>query len=159
MPNKETFKIKPIKELLDRYIKSSNWIDPFCGKSEINCLKNDLNLDISVRYHMDAYSFCKKFKDKKFDGALFDPPYSPRQIKECYNKIGLSLSFEDTQAKFWSRIKDILAKMIIKSGYVISFGWNSGGFGLNRGFKIVEILLVPHGGNHNDTIVVVEKKC
>ena len=36
-----------------------------------------------------------------------------------------------------------------------------GGIGKNNGFKIVEILLVPHGGWHNDTIVTVEKsyKC
>jgi hypothetical protein len=30
--------------------------------------------------------------------------------------------------------------------------------GKNRGFEIQEILLVAHGGNHNDTICVVEKK-
>lgn len=30
--------------------------------------------------------------------------------------------------------------------------------GLKRGFEIVEILLVAHGSNHNDTIVTVEKK-
>jgi len=29
--------------------------------------------------------------------------------------------------------------------------------GKNRGFEIVEILLVAHGGHHNDTIVTVEK--
>ncbi len=35
---------------------------------------------------------------------------------------------------------------------------NSMGMGKNRGFEIQRILLVPHGGNHNDTIVTVEKK-
>ena len=30
--------------------------------------------------------------------------------------------------------------------------------GKNRGFEIVEILLVAHGGHHNDTICTVEKK-
>lgn len=33
-----------------------------------------------------------------------------------------------------------------------------GGIGIKYGFEIQEILLVPHGGWHNDTIVVVEKK-
>lgn len=28
----------------------------------------------------------------------------------------------------------------------------------NRGFEIIEIMLVAHGGNHNDTIVTVERK-
>ena len=30
--------------------------------------------------------------------------------------------------------------------------------GLNRGYKKVEIMLVAHGGWHNDTICVVERK-
>ncbi|GAH81276.1 unnamed protein product [marine sediment metagenome] len=51
-----------------------------------------------------------------------------------------------------------MAKKIKKGGIVISFGWNSGGFGKNREFEIKEILLVAHGGNHNDTICVVEVK-
>ena len=41
---------------------------------------------------------------------------------------------------------------------MISFGWNSIGFGKNRGFEIIEILLVAHGGTKNDTIVTVERK-
>lgn len=30
--------------------------------------------------------------------------------------------------------------------------------GATRAFKKTKILLVPHGGHHNDTIVVVEEK-
>lgn len=41
---------------------------------------------------------------------------------------------------------------------MITCGWNSGGIGQGLGFEIQEILLVPHGGWHNDTIVVVDKK-
>jgi hypothetical protein len=51
-----------------------------------------------------------------------------------------------------------LANKIKVGGYCISFGWNSNGMGKNRGFEIVEILLVSHGGHHNDTIVTVERK-
>jgi hypothetical protein len=32
------------------------------------------------------------------------------------------------------------------------------GMGKNRFFEIIEILLVPHGGHKNDTIVTVERK-
>ena len=38
------------------------------------------------------------------------------------------------------------------------FGWNSSGVGIKRGMKLIEVLLVPHGGSHNDTIVTVERK-
>ncbi len=38
------------------------------------------------------------------------------------------------------------------------FGWNTGGLGKGRGFSLDRILLVPHGGTRNDTIVTVETK-
>lgn len=41
---------------------------------------------------------------------------------------------------------------------VITCAWNSGGIGAGLGFEQQEILLVAHGGWHNDTIVTVEKK-
>jgi len=43
-------------------------------------------------------------------------------------------------------------------GFAISFGWNSIGMGKTHGFEIIEILLVCHGGAHNDTIVTVDRK-
>lgn len=59
---------------------------------------------------------------------------------------------------FWSNCKDELARIINIGGYCICCGWTSQGLGKNRGFKMIEILLVPHGGNKNDTIVTVEQK-
>jgi hypothetical protein PPSC2_p0296 len=41
---------------------------------------------------------------------------------------------------------------------VFTFGWNSGGTGKTNGFEITHILMVPHGGWHNDTICTVEIK-
>jgi len=138
MPNKRTFQIKPIKELLDRYIYF--WdviIDPF-----------------PFEYKEDATIYLKKLEDNCSPIAVFDPPYSPRQLKECYKGKGEY----DTKSSTWSNWKDLLAKKIETGGFCISFGWNTNGLGKNRGFEIVEILLVAHGGNHNDTIVTVERK-
>lgn len=36
--------------------------------------------------------------------------------------------------------------------------WNSGGIGMKYGFEIEKILLVAHGGWHNDTICTIERK-
>lgn len=47
---------------------------------------------------------------------------------------------------------------VAPGGHAITFGWNSNGFGKNRGFEAVEILIVAHGGHHNDTLCVVERK-
>ena len=65
---------------------------------------------------------------------------------------------QTTQSSFWGNLKKEIARVVKPNGIVISFGWNSNGIGKTKGFEIIEILLVSHGGNHNDTICVVERK-
>ncbi len=55
-------------------------------------------------------------------------------------------------------MKDQMAIITKPNGVVISFGWNSNGMGLSRGFEIEKILIVAHGGPHNDTIVMKERR-
>lgn len=90
--------------------------------------------------------------------VLFDPPYSSRQVSECYKYVGRSVNMQDTQASFWSNIKKEISRIVTPGGHCITFGWNSGGVGMKYGFEIVEILIVAHGGWHNDTICTVEKR-
>lgn len=156
MPNSETFSIKPIKILLNEEISQGIWIDPFARNSKIATITNDLNTLCETNYHLDAIEFLKIFQDESIDGVLFDPPYSPRQIKECYNNIGIENY--NTKSNFWSDIKNEITRLLKQNGKVISFGWNSMGLGKKRGFEIKRILLVPHGGHKNDTIVTVEIK-
>lgn len=107
---------------------------------------------------MDAIDFIKKFKNESVDFILFDPPYSPRQVSESYKKLGKTVNRETTQTTYWSNLKKEIARVLKKDGGVISFGWNSGGIGKTLGFEIKEILIVAHGGWHNDTICTFEKK-
>ena len=153
-PSKDTFTIEPIADLLkaemddiswnfrrhDNNIVKLNriWIDPFCGKTSPANIKNDINTKIEADYHLDAIDFLKLFKDKSVDGVLFYPPYSVI----TYSVI----------------LKTEIARIVKDGGKTISFGWNSGGMGKNLGFEITRILLVPHGGIYNDTIVTVEIK-
>ena len=139
MPNLRTFQIKPISELIVKYKKEGLWIDPF-----------------PYPYSKDALEYLQNYHDSSVDGVLFDPPYSPRQLKECYDSMGMVL--HDTKSSVWSNWKDQIARVIRPGGLCLSFGWSSQGLGKNRGFEIIEIMLIAHGGNHNDTIVVVEKK-
>ena len=158
MPNKWTFTIKPIKKLLNRYVgNGKGWIDPFAGKNSLAEITNDINKDLPTKYHLDAFNFCTNLNNQ-YTGILFDPPYSPRQITECYKNINIKATQLDTSCNFYSRVKNAISDKICYNGYAISFGWNSNAFGKNRGFKIIEILLIAHGGCHNDTIVTVEKK-
>lgn len=159
MPNKNTFDIKPIKKLIQEELdKDKLWIDPFANKNKLAKITNDLNPEYSTDYHLDALDFLKMFNDSSVDGILYDPPYSPRQVSECYQNFGLEITMKTTQASFWANHKKEITRILKKGGKVITFGWNSGGIGKTYGFKIERILLVPHGGWHNDTICVVEVK-
>lgn len=156
MPNSETFSIGPIKGLLSQEVTQGIWLDPFARHSKIATVTNDLNPECDTDYHLEAVEFLKLFPDNYADGILFDPPYSPRQIKECYNGIGLT-EF-NSKMDFYSKAKDEIARVCKLNGKCISFGWNSMGVCKSRGFEVKRILLVPHGGAKNDTIVTVEEK-
>lgn len=160
MPNHQTFKIKPIKTLLEKYVVTGfNWVDPFAGANSPAKLTNDHNPAMPTKYHMEAVDFCKKIKHKLgFSGILFDPPYSFRQISEHYKHIGMKATQWHTSMSFYEKVKSEMCEKIKIGGYAISFGWNTNGFGKARGFEIVEIMAIAHGGSKNDTLVVVEKK-
>ena len=159
MPSMHTFTIPPIAQLLARYIPSGgkNWIDPFAGENSPAEFTNDHNPEKPTTHHLEALDFVKMI-GKEFDGALFDPPYSYRQVSEHYQVLGKVATQLDTSTNFYNRVLNPLGHIIKAGGYVISFGWNSNGMGKARGFEIVEILLVAHGGHHNDTICTVEIK-
>ena len=161
MPNKETFTIKPIKKFIKETLTDGVWIDPFVRNSVFkNKMKytNDLNTLFSATHHLDALVFLKEFDDASIDGVLYDPPYSPRQIKECYDGIGIKVTQKDTQSSFWGNLKKEIGRIVKPNGLVVCCGWNSGGIGKKNGFELKKVLLVAHGGSHNDTIVTLEKK-
>ena len=160
MPNHNTFSIKPIKQLIERNLIEGLWLDPFSRNSPFKdiTVTNDLSTDFEADYHLEALEFLKQFDDNSVDGVLFDPPYSPRQISECYKNVGREVHMKDTQSSFYTERKQEVARLVKKGGIVISFGWNSGGIGKTLGFEIIEIMLIAHGGAHNDTIVTVERK-
>ena len=113
---------------------------------------------MNADYCIDALDFLKLFDDNSIDFILYDPPFSPRQVSECYKKLGKTVNKETTQSSFWGDLKKEIARVLKQNGIVISFGWNSNGIGKTKGFEIVEILMVAHGGNHDDTICTVEVK-
>jgi hypothetical protein len=160
MPNLKTFSIPAIKKLLGRYIKVGDIvIDPFARGSSWGTITNDLNPHAPTMYHLDAPEFLDKLIDDKVqaDVFLYDPPYSPRQISECYKIAGLKATSETTQsARLYREVKDRCRKLLRPEGIAIACGWNSLGMGKEY-YEMIELLLVNHGGAHNDTIVTVEK--
>ena len=161
MPSKHTFLIKPIKELISKYVGDGKaWIDPFAGYNSPAEITNDINPEVHAMFTEHANDFISALgkNGKDFNGCLFDPPYSLRQVKECYKSLGIELMSQKETQYFPTYIKDMIAPIIKKDGVVICCGWDTNAFGLARGFEFLEILLVAHGGRHNDTIVTVEKK-
>jgi len=157
MPNKWTFQIKPIAKLLKEEMNGGTWIDPYCGENSPAQITNDMNVKIPAKYHLDALEFLKNM-DIGVDGCLFDPPFSLRQLKECYESIGMKPNPDVFNTSYQAKQKDIISRIIKAGGKCISFGWHSNGIGKTRGFQIERILLVAHGRQHNDTIVTVERK-
>lgn len=158
MPCPWTFTIHPIRVLLNKYVgDGKGWVDPFAGNNSPAEFTNDHNPERKAKYHLEAIDFCIKLNGR-YEGILFDPPYSFTQVKKHYEKLGQKATRENTSVAFYEKVKSAMCEKIKPGGYAISFGWNTNGFGKRRGFKIVEIMAVAHGGSRNDTLCVVEKK-
>lgn len=155
MPSRWTFSMPPVAAFLKRHLADRGVIvDPFCGQSTVACYRNDL-----ARGGVDAERLVHDLiaEGIRADAVLFDPPYSPRQISECYKGIGREVTTADTQnAALYSRVRAALTEILTEDGIALSFGWQSSGFG--REWETLEILLVQHGGAHNDTICVAQRR-
>lgn len=159
MPNSKTFKIKPIKDLISGYVNYVDLfnedivvVDPFANDmsiketftKKVKYVSNDLDTSYRTDYNLDATDFLKQIATESVDVLLYDPPYSG------------TVDMTTTQASYWGNQKKEIARIMKKGGTVITFGWNSGGIGKSNGFQISEILMVAHGGWHNDTICTVD---
>lgn len=159
MPSPNTFDIPPIRALVKSYLyKSRVSVDPFARNKKWATYTNDLNPDTSAQYHLEAKEFLETLTARgvRADCGVFDPPYSPRQISEVYAEVGATYDWKTGCG--WREVRDAFDQVLIPGAMVICCGWNSQGFGIERGYELVELLLVSHGREHNDTIVTVERK-
>lgn len=134
-------------------------IDPFAGNKRWATFTNDINPETAAKEHLESRAFLHNLElnNIKADLILFDPPYSPRQISEHYKAAGLLVNQQDTQnAKLYADCRNYFRRLTDPGAIVLSFGWNSCGMG--KGFEIREIILVCHGGAHNDTICMAERR-
>lgn len=166
MPNADTFSIPVIGEWVTRWLVGAGLrtgvsIDPFARNKRWATHTNDLNPETKAEYHMDAEAFLLHLASRavKANLVIFDPPYSPRQISECYKSMGLHPGTKETQnAVLYQRVRDAIVPVCAEDAIVLSFGWNTVGMGKKHGFEIIEIMLVCHGGAHNDTICMAERR-
>ena len=157
MPASDTFDCKPIAEFVRRYLRGVS-VDPFARNKRWATHTNDLNPTTEAEHHMDAEAFLLMLSARgiEADCIILDPPYSPRQISECYAAAGIKAGMKDTQnAVLYARVRRAAVTLCKPGAIVLSFGWNSAGMG--EKFKRLETLLVAHGGAHNDTICVADQ--
>ena len=162
MPNKDTFSVAPIGAFVKRYLgESTASVDPFARNKRWATVTNDLDPGTGAEHHFDAEDFLglMRLEGRMFDLAIFDPPYSPRQIAECYKGFGRTVTTKDTQSSvLYARARDALVPVLAPEAVVLTFGWSTNGMGKKHGFEIEEIMLVAHGGAHNDTICMAERR-
>jgi hypothetical protein len=157
--NGDTFQCRPIGEFVQRYLVQPS-IDPFARNCAWATYTNDLNPDTIAQYHVDVLEFLELMLAQGVQAKtiIFDPPYSPRQIKETYNGIGREMTQEDGwRTAAWTKEKYLCDRLLKKDGVFLHFGWNSMGIARD-GYDLEEILLVCHGAAHSDTICMAQRK-
>lgn len=75
-------------------------IDPFAAGNRLANVTNDIDPQYDTDFHMDATDFLNLFKPDSVDTVLYDPPYSPRQVAECYKALGITVNMQTTQASY-----------------------------------------------------------
>jgi hypothetical protein len=155
MPNKYTFKMRSVSQLLTTEMIGEPWIDPFCGHYSPANIRNDADASMQAEQHLDGLEFLRTFDNASVAGVLFDPPYSTEQALRKYKpKQGGTAG----RAEYWARCKDEIARIVKPEGRAICFGWDSCGIGASRGFELIRGLLICHGACHNDTIITVDMR-
>lgn len=137
MPSPDTFSVKPIGEFVQRYLAASKVsIDPFARDKRWATHTNDLNPKTAAEHHLDAEEFLRMLAGRAVlaDLVIFDPPYSPRQISECYKEVGREVGMSSTQnGALYKQVRDAIVPVLAPEAVVLSFGWNSAGMGVKRG--------------------------
>lgn len=162
MPNANTFDIRPIGDLVQKYIAQSHLsVDPYARNRAWATFTNDLNPATDAMWHMDAIEFLALLANEGVvaDLLILDPPYSPRQVKECYDSFGHKMQQGDALlGAVRKKLKAEACRLLAPNGVVITCGWNTVGMGKTLGFELVEILVCCHGSDHNDTLTTVERR-
>lgn len=147
-PKRYTFEQPMLKLWTESWCKGKT-LNLFCGKTflKVDEYRVDIDHEMDADFYGDAYDFVKA-TDLKFDSVVLDPPYNLRKSREKYGSRYIG-SF--------TKIKNELPRILNPEAHIITFGYDTVGMSKSRGFEKIAICVVCHGGDHNDTLCVVEK--
>lgn len=149
-PNKYTFKMPRVKKWVEKNCQGYT-LNLFAGKIllDANEFRVDIDKEMPADHYGDAFEFVETWKGKKFDTIILDPPYNLRKSREKYDGRWIGSL---------TKIKNILHEIMNDRCIVISFGYDTTGMAKSRGFEKLEVLVICHSGDHNDSLAVVERK-
>jgi hypothetical protein len=135
MPSHATFNIKPIKEFIRKHTVPGPILDLF-----------------PLPYEFDALEFIKNLPSNSQINVRYDPIYSERQQNEMYSIKGTNYK---SHPEYFMALEEEIFRITKPNAIVLKFMWNSKRI---PGFENIDGLLVPHGGQHNDTICTAWRK-
>ncbi len=149
-PARWTFEQAKLRQWVESYC-CGRVLNLFAGKTRLSIeeVRVDISDEFKPDYCIDAYKFITETSEN-FDAVILDPPYNLRKSREKYGEGRYIGSLQ--------KIKNQLARLLPIGGLIVHLGYDSVGLGNRRGFEKIAICLVCHGGDHNDTICLVERK-
>jgi len=137
--SKNTFTIAPIKRFLNRHV-GREFFEPF-----------------PYPFIQDALEMMAHIPDRGLVGhCVVDPPYSDRQLVDKYKAAGGFSIMGNPH--YWKLIKAEIARIMKPGNKVITMGWTTTGIGMRNGFYKTDLLIVNHGAQHSDTLILLEKR-
>lgn len=157
MPDKWTFRMKPIKSFIEKELfKHKKILIPFAGMTRWKNHSRIIYIDIEEnRPKPYILGDCKEIMlgmiehKQKYDLIISDPPFTYFQTINTYN----NQKMQDI-----TYCKNLYNRLLKPGGIIIHCGFNSSGMGIKRGYNKLELLIVNCGGSHNDYLILKEKK-
>jgi len=148
-PKRYTFEQPKLKLWIENHCKGKV-LNLFAGRVKLNVdeYRVDIDKNSLADYYGDAYIFVTT-TEMKFDTVILDPPYSVRKSREKY---------EGRLIGSFTKIKDVLPRILNENGRIITLGYSSTGMSSSRGFKKIALCVICHSGDHDDTLCIVEDK-
>ena len=147
-PKRYTFEQPKLREWVEQQCKGKV-LNLFAGRTKLNVdeYRVDFDKDVPADHYGDAFDFVSK-TEMRFDTIILDPPWSIRKSREKYGGRVVG-SF--------TKIKNILRRILNKNGRVITVGYSSTGMSKSRGFEKIALAIVCHNGDHDDSFAIVEE--
>lgn len=152
-PKKWTFEQPRLKQWIEERCEGFT-LNLFAGKTKLNIpeFRVDISNEFAPDIVDDAFVFvCKaiELKQDRYDTIILDPPYNIRKAREKYKGKWIGAL---------TKIKNKLPEILMPKGIIFSLGYDSVGMSKSRRFEKEELCVVCHGGDHNDTLILKERK-